>query len=52
MQVYGIPPSAPIGKLKEMVKDAILDGVIENTFEAADRFMRAHAPELGLTEKC
>ena len=52
MRVYGIPPSAPIGKLKEMVKEAILDGVIENSFEAADRFMRAHASEFGLTEKC
>jgi hypothetical protein len=31
-----------------MVKEAILDGVIPNTFEAADAFMRERAAELGL----
>ncbi len=51
MQVYGIPPCREIGLLKEMVKDAILDGVIEGTFEAADAYMRLRAPELGLSEQ-
>ena len=50
MQVYGIPPCREIGVLKEMVKEAILDGVIGNNFEEADAFMRQHAPELGLHE--
>ena len=50
MQVYGIPPCAEIGQLKEMVKEAILDGVIGNNFEEADAFMRQRAPELGLHE--
>ena len=50
MQVYGIPPCREIGVLKEMVKEAILDGVIGNNFEEADAFMRRHAPELGLHE--
>ena len=50
MQVYGIPPCREIGVLKEMVKEAILDGVIGNNFEEADAFMRLHAPELGLHE--
>ncbi|MCR4859368.1 MAG: CCA tRNA nucleotidyltransferase [Bacteroidales bacterium] len=50
MKVYGIPPCAEIGQLKEMVKEAILDGVIGNNFEEADAFMRLHAPELGLHE--
>lgn len=40
MQVYGIPPCKEIGELKEMVKNAILDGVIPNEFGAADAFMR------------
>ncbi|MCR5351423.1 MAG: CCA tRNA nucleotidyltransferase [Bacteroidales bacterium] len=50
MRVYGIPPCAQIGQLKEMVKEAILDGVIGNNFEEADAFMRQRAPELGLRE--
>ena len=50
MRVYGIPPCREIGVLKEMVKEAILDGVIGNNFEEADAFMRLHAPELGLHE--
>jgi len=48
MQVYGIPPCHEIGQLKEMVKEAILDGLIGNNFEEADVYMRRRAPELGL----
>mgnify|MGYP002626068746 CR=1 FL=1 len=51
MQVYGIPPCHEIGHLKEMVKEAILDGLIGNNFEEADKYMRQRAPELGLHEK-
>ena len=50
MEVYGIPPCSEIGQLKEMVKEAILDGVIGNNFEEADAYMRQRAPELGLHE--
>ena len=48
MQVFGISPCREIGLLKEMVKDAILDGRIENTFEAADAYMREQAATMGL----
>ena len=48
MEVFGIEPCNPIGQLKEMVKDAILDGKIPYTFEAADAYMREVAPSLGL----
>ena len=48
MDVYGIPPCHEIGQLKELVKEAILDGVIGNNFEEADAYMRAQAPSLGL----
>ena len=48
MDLFGIEPCNTIGMLKEMVKNAILDGVIENSFEAADVFMRQKAAELGL----
>ena len=49
MEVYGIGPGKPIGVLKEYVKEAILDGVIGNDFEEADRLMREKAAEMGLT---
>ena len=48
MELFGISPCNTIGQLKEMVKNAILDGKIENTFEAADAYMRERAAELGL----
>ena len=48
MQLFGIEPCNTIGQLKEQVKNAILDGEIENTFEAADAFMRTRAAEIGL----
>ena len=50
MELYGIPPCAEIGKLKELVKEAILDGLIGNNFAEADAFMRARAAEMGLRE--
>lgn len=51
MEVYGIPPCQEIGRLKDLVKEAILDGAIGNNFEEADAFMRAHAGDFGLHEK-
>lgn len=48
MDLFGIEPSNVIGFLKEKVKNAILDGEIENTFEAADAYMRARAAEMGM----
>jgi poly(A) polymerase len=49
MEVFGIGPCNTIGQIKECVKNAILDGDIPNTFEAADALMREKAAELGLT---
>ena len=51
MQVYGLEPCHEIGVLKEAVKEAILDGVIENNFEQADAYMRVKAAEMGLKEQ-
>ena len=48
MELFGISPCNTIGLLKEHVKNAILDGEIENSFEAADALMRSKAAELGL----
>lgn len=49
MELFGIGPCNKIGQLKEVVKNAILDGEIENSFEAADVLMRAKAAEMGLS---
>ena len=48
MEIFGIAPCREIGVLKEAVKDAILDGRIENTFEAADSYMREQAAAMGM----
>lgn len=48
MEIFGISPCREIGILKEAVKDAILDGRIENSFEAADAYMRQEAAAIGL----
>lgn len=50
MEVYGIGPCNTIGTLKDAVKEAILEGEIENDFAQADAFMRKKAAELGLVE--
>ena len=50
MEVYGIEPCNTIGQLKEIVKEAILEGEIGNNFEEADALMRRKAPEFGLVE--
>ena len=48
MELFGIGPCNTIGRLKDAVKNAILDGEIDNSFDAADKFMRAMAAEMGL----
>lgn len=42
MERLGIPPSHEISRLKQIVKDAILDGVIPNDHDAAWEYMVAH----------
>lgn len=51
MEVFGLPPSKPVGLIKDALKDAMLDGVIPNTYEAAYGFMLEKAKEMGLTAK-
>ena len=51
MEVYGIEPCNTIGQLKEIVKEAILEGEIGNNFEEADALMRRKAPEFGLVAR-
>ncbi|MBL7749510.1 MAG: HD domain-containing protein [Chitinophagaceae bacterium] len=49
METFGISPSKQVGVIKDALKDAMLDGVIPNTFEAAHEFMLHKAKEMGLT---
>jgi len=49
MQTFGLSPSKPVGIIKDSLKDAMLDGVIPNTYEAAFEFMLEKGKELGLT---
>ncbi len=51
MDIFSIPPSKPVGILKNMIKEAILDGQIENNYDAAYDFMLEKAAAMGLTSK-
>ena len=48
MKTYDIPPSNVIGEIKEVIKNAILDGVIPNDYDAAYRLMEEEAAKRGL----
>ncbi len=50
MERLGIPPSQTISRLKQMVKDAILDGVIPNDHDAAWNYLVEHLPEAEAAE--
>ncbi len=46
MQLYHLQPGREIGILKNALKDAILDGIIENNFESAKQFLDAKFSEI------
>jgi len=48
MEIFGIGPSKKVGDLKNMIREAILEGEIGNSFEAAYQFMLSKAAGMGL----
>jgi poly(A) polymerase len=48
METYGIGPGREVGLIKNAIKEAILDGIINNSYEEAYNFMKTEAKKLGL----
>ena len=51
MDTFNIKPCKEVGILKESIKNAILDGIIKNSYEDAKEYMLTKAKEIGLIEK-
>jgi len=51
MEMFDLAPSKPVGLLKNALKDAILDGVIPNTYEDAYAYLVEKAKEMDLKIK-
>ena len=49
METFGIPASREVGIIKNAIREAILDGVIGNTFEEAYAFVKEEGKKLGLS---
>ncbi len=51
MKLFGIGPSREIGTIKTALKDAILDGHVNNEYDDAYNFVLEKGKELGLQQK-
>jgi poly(A) polymerase len=48
MKTFNMKPCREIGLIKEVIKEAILDGEIPNEYEPAFKLMLSHGTKLGL----
>ena len=48
METFSLKPSPEVGRLKDAIKDAILEGKIKNSYEEAYDFMLEKASLMGL----
>ena len=51
MDTFGLPACATVGDIKMRIKDAILDGIIQNDYHEAHAFMLKIANEMNLEVK-
>ena len=51
MEIFGLTPCKEVGLIKDAIKDAILDGIIPNEYEAAKAFALERGRKLGLTSQ-
>lgn len=48
MQIFHLKPSREVGIIKDAIREAILDGIIENNYDAAYQYMLQKGAEIGL----
>jgi poly(A) polymerase len=51
MREYDVAPCALLGEIKEIIKNAILDGEIPNDYDAAHAMLERLAAERGLVKR-